>query len=90
MTRVIAKTGDEPTGPFRLERLRDIYASPVAANGHLYVTDRHGVTVVMSAGEVPRLVAVNQLADRISASAAICGDDLVLRGEQYLYCLSEK
>jgi outer membrane protein assembly factor BamB len=87
LTRVQAATGNDQPGPIRLDGLRDIYASPVAAAGRIYVTDRHGATMVISAGEKPELLASNQLQDRFSASAVLVGNQLLLRGERYLYSL---
>jgi hypothetical protein len=54
LSRVAAKTGYEPTGPFRLPEITDIYSSPVAAFGRLYITDREGTTLVMSSQENPQ------------------------------------
>ncbi|MCH8924270.1 MAG: PQQ-like beta-propeller repeat protein, partial [Planctomycetes bacterium] len=90
LSRVEAQTGKESTGPFRLDGVRDIYASPVAAAGRVYVTDRSGATLVFSHGEIPRPLALNRLDDRFSASAAIVGDEIFLRGEKHLYCIAEK
>ncbi len=88
LSRVDIKTGDEPTGPFRLGELRDIYASPVAADGRLYFVDRSGMTLVLRAGAEPEPLAWNQLDDRFSATPALVGSDLLLRGENFLYCLT--
>jgi len=87
LSRVEISSGDEPTGPFRLGELRDIYASPVAADGRLYFVDRSGVTLVLRAGKDPGPLAWNQLNDRFSATPALSGSDLLLRGEKFLYCL---
>ena len=89
LTRVEAQTGYEPTGPFRLGNLRDVYASPVAAAKRIYITDLDGVTQVISNDEIPRVLAVNRLDDSFSASAAIAGDEFFLRGREFLYCLAE-
>lgn len=89
LTRVDAKTGEEPTGPFRLGALRDIYASPVGADGRIYFTDLYGVTQVVSHGQLPRPLAVNRLDDSFSASAAIVDDEIFLRGRRYLYCIAD-
>ena len=89
LSRVEGKTGDEPTGPFRLLGMRELYASPVAADGRIYLVDRSGVTAVMSHGEHPKPLAVNQLEDRFSATPALVGDTLYLRGERFVYALSE-
>jgi hypothetical protein len=45
----------------------------------------------MSHGEkVPRMLAVNRMDDRFSASAAIAGREMFLRGEKWLYCIAEE
>jgi outer membrane protein assembly factor BamB len=89
LSRVNAKTGDEPSGPFRLGAVFNIYSSPVAAAGRIYVTDRNGKTLVISNDAEPRPLALNELEDRFSASAALVGDAIFLRGEKFLYCIGE-
>lgn len=81
--------GTPRAGPFRLDGLRTIFASPVAAADRVYVTDREGTTLVMSHGDAPKILAVNRLNDRFSASAALVDRELYLRGERFLYCLAE-
>ena len=89
LSRVRAKTGKLPQGPFRLGGLFDIYASPVGAAGRIYVTDRAGMTLVMAhGGEDPELLATNQLDDSFCASAALVEKELYLRGARYLYCIA--
>ncbi|MCP3914064.1 MAG: PQQ-binding-like beta-propeller repeat protein [bacterium] len=88
LSRVEAKTGKEPKGPFRLAAIRNVYASPVAAAGRVYITDLDGVTVVLSKDDEPKVLATNVLDDAFSASAAIVGGELYLRGRRSLYCLA--
>ena len=90
LTRVDAKTGEEPHRPLRLEGIEDVYASPVGAADHVYITDRSGVTAVLSHSAPPRLLARNRLEDSFSASLAVVGRELFLRGERFLYCISEE
>jgi outer membrane protein assembly factor BamB len=87
LTRVDGPSGNDQPGPLRLAALTNIYASPVAANGHVYVTDLSGTTAVLTHESNPRTVAVNRLGESVSASAAMEGDELFLRGEKHLYCL---
>jgi hypothetical protein len=90
VARVDARTGEDQGGPFRLEAIDDAYASPVGAAGRIYITSREGVTAVISHGDrTPRVLAVNQLDETFSASAALAGRELFLRGERYFYCISE-
>ena len=90
LSRVKAKTGQEIDGPFRLSGIGNVYASPVAAANRLYVTDRTGTTLVISHEQNPRILAINQLDDSFSASVALVDRELFLRGEKFLYCISEE
>jgi hypothetical protein len=88
LVRVDVRTGEDRGEPVRLSAIRSVYASPVGAAGRVYVTSREGVTQVLSHGEEPpRLLATNRLDDTISASAALVGRELFLRGERSLYCI---
>lgn len=89
LTRVHAKTGEERLGPFRLGVIRNVYASPVAAAGRVYITDLDGTTLVISHDDNPSVLARNILDDSFSASAAIVGRELFLRGARKLYCIAE-
>ena len=64
-----------------------MFASPVAADDRIYVVDRSGATLVMSHGPEPQVLGLNRLDDRFSASPVPIGEALILRGENYLYCL---
>lgn len=89
LTVLDAKTGKPLLAGERLPGLADIYASPVAAGGRLYVTDRKGTTLVLSPGDRPEVLATNKLGDPVDASPAVAGRQLFLRGEKYLYCIGE-
>lgn len=89
LSRVDARTGEDTPGSFRLTGISNVYASPVAAAGRIYVTDLDGTTIVLSRGEIPRNLALNHLAEPVSASPAIAGKQMFLRGEKHLYCLEE-
>lgn len=89
LTRVNARTGEDLPGPVRLPGIYDVFASPVAAAGRVYVTSREGVTLVLQDGDHPEIIARNRLEDSFSASPALAGKELYLRGERSLYCLAE-
>lgn len=90
LSRVDAVTGVDNPGPFRLGSMGNIYASPVAGGGRVYVTDLDGKTIVISHGDKPQVLAVNVLDEEFAASAAIVGRELFLRGKTYLYCIAEE
>ena len=52
-----------------------------------YVTDLSGTTVVLTHEQSPKAVAVNRLNESVSASAAIEGDAIFIRGKTHLYCI---
>ncbi|MSU25592.1 MAG: hypothetical protein EXS32_17440 [Opitutus sp.] len=66
-----------------------IYASPVAANGYLYVVGREGMVLVLKDAVTFEVVATNQLSDRIDASPVAVDKELFLRGHEFLYCIAE-
>jgi outer membrane protein assembly factor BamB len=89
LTCLDAKTGKEIYARARLTGIRNVYASPVAAQGRLYITSLEGETMVFSAGPNPEALSQNTLDDSFSASAALVGKELILRGDKSLYCIAE-
>lgn len=84
-----AKTGELVIEPTRLPEISSIYASPVAANDHIYVTGRDGTTVVLKHGDTMQVVATNKLDDSVDASPAIVGDEIFIRSKSHLYCIAK-
>jgi outer membrane protein assembly factor BamB len=72
-----------------LPGMRGVYASPLAANGFVYVFGRDGTVVVLKDAPEFEIVATNKLSDKIDASAAMLGKELFVRGHEYLYCITE-
>ncbi|MBI1924728.1 PQQ-like beta-propeller repeat protein [Candidatus Poribacteria bacterium] len=89
LTRVNARTGEDRPGALRLNGIGYVFASPVGAAGRVYITDRDGATLVISHDDSPKFLALNRLDDSFSASPAVVGNELFLRGEEYLYCIAE-
>jgi len=90
LSRIDAKTGQDLAGPFRLPGIHNVYASPVAAADRLYITDRDGITLVINHEKknTPTVLGQNKLDDAFSASAALAGGDLILRGHTFLYSIA--
>ncbi len=82
-------TGEPLGGPYRLPLVRVLFASPVGASDRIYITSREGITLVMSNAEDSKLLSANRLNDVFSASPALVGNQLFLRGEKFLYCLEK-
>jgi outer membrane protein assembly factor BamB len=62
-------------------------ASPVAADGHVYLLNENGETAVLEAGRQPRIVARNPIGERSLASLAMSGGLIFLRTDQHLYAI---
>lgn len=90
LSRRQLRSGQETGGPWRLPAIRSIYASPVAANGRVYITDLDGQTLVFAHGDNPQPLARNQLDDSFAATPALVDDQLILRGRRHLYSLREE
>lgn len=69
---------------------RPVYASPVLANGKLYVVSRYDGTFVLPASPQFKVLTQNQLNDdsEFNATPAIVGNELLLRSDKALYCIS--
>ncbi|MBL8891960.1 MAG: PQQ-binding-like beta-propeller repeat protein [Planctomycetaceae bacterium] len=83
------KTGKIIVDETRLPKMRAIYASPVAADGKIYFCSREGVVVVIKHGDSGEVLAVNEMGEPIDASPAIVGNQMFIRGEKHLYCITE-
>ena len=84
-----ALTGEVHYQDQRLEGVRGLYASPVAARGHVFIVGREGTTLVIRDAARYEVVSSNVLDDRFDASPVMLGGDLYLRGHRHLYCLRE-
>jgi hypothetical protein len=51
------------------------------------LSDNDGKTFVVKAGREFKVLATNQLGERISASPAITGNCLIYRTDSHLYCI---
>lgn len=73
-----------------LKRMEGNYsASPVLADGRIYVLSEEGVTLVLKPGDEFTEVATNRLGEKCLASMAISRGDFFIRGVENLYCISK-
>lgn len=70
--------------------LTNVYASPVAANGHIYFCGLDKSVIVLKASDIPEKVFSTKLDDRIAATPAIVGDTLYVRTGKTLFAFAEK
>ncbi len=89
LTCLDAATGKKHFGPERIAGISSTYASPIAAGGHLYLTDRSGTTVVIKDAESLEVVATNSVGEGVDATPSPVGNQLFIRGERHLFCIAE-
>ena len=72
----------------RVPGLGRTYASPVAAGGHVYLTDRGGRIIVIADAPTLKVISDNDMGEGVDATPAPAGPDLFIRGERHLFCVS--
>lgn len=86
LTVTDAKTGER----VHQERIGGVYsASPVAADGKIYLASEDGETIVVAAGRTPTVLARNRIDARQLASPAISGGRLFIRSDDVLYAIGK-
>ena len=82
-----AKTGKPHYQAQRIEGVPNVFASPVAAAGKIFVVGREGATAVIKPGPTLQVLATNTLDDHFDASPALVGSEIYMRGLKYLYSI---
>jgi outer membrane protein assembly factor BamB len=86
-----ATTGEPYYAQTRLPKSSNVKASPVGANGKLYLATEDGDVVVLKMGEKFEVIATNNLSDQVFiATPVIAAGELFLRGQNTLFCISDK
>ncbi|MGC3957575.1 MAG: PQQ-binding-like beta-propeller repeat protein [Verrucomicrobiota bacterium] len=81
-----AKTGTPHYQQERLDAIGNYYASPVAADGRIYVASLNGkVTVLAAGGDMPKILHQADFKERISATPALIGKAIYYRTATALY-----
>ncbi|MFC2167892.1 PQQ-binding-like beta-propeller repeat protein [Acidobacteriota bacterium] len=89
VTCLDAKTGELIWGPEATTEAI-VSASPVLADGKLYIINEKGVTSIVSVGNEFKLLATNELDGTYTlASPAISGSQLFIRTSTHLYCIEQ-
>ena len=80
------KTGEEK---YRQRLGGNCNSTPIASDGRIYVSNNDGTTFVVQAGEEFELLFTNELGERITASPAVSGNELIYRTDSHLYCIGQ-
>lgn len=82
-TGAILKQGRAPGA------LGEYYASPVAADGKIFVASQEGKITVLKAGEEWDVLSVNDIGEEINATPALAAGRLYVRTRDRIYCFSQ-
>ncbi len=89
ITCLEAKTGKLIYGPESITK-GIVSASPVLADGKIYILNENGVTTVVKAGKNFELLATNELDGSYTLSSpALSGNQIFIRTATHLYCIGE-
>ena len=71
-----------------LKRLEGVHsASPVYADGRVYILSEDGVTLVLNPGPKYDEIAVNELGETCLASMAVSNGQFFIRSAEHLFCI---
>jgi outer membrane protein assembly factor BamB len=65
-------------------------ASPVAADGKVYLSSEDGAVFVIKAGNKYEMLAKNEMGEILMATPAISDGMIFVRGQNHLFCIAEK
>jgi outer membrane protein assembly factor BamB len=68
--------------------LGEYYASPVAADGKVFLASTEGKITVLKAGAEWEVLAVNEIGDEVSATPALSDGRVYVRTRSAMYCFS--
>lgn len=72
----------------RLKNFGDYYASPVAADGKIYIAGRNGFVLVLDDKDELNILARNDMGEEILATPSIADGRLYLRTRENVFCIS--
>jgi outer membrane protein assembly factor BamB len=90
VTSYHAKTGQVLLEQERLGADGEYFASPVAADGKIYFASTRGTISVIEAADTLKVLARNQLSERIMATPAIADSKLYVRTAAHLWAFGRK
>ena len=65
------------------------FSSPIVANDRIYIASINGIVTVFEAGDKLKILAQNDLDERITATPAVVGNTIYVRTAENLYAFGE-
>jgi tricorn protease-like protein len=73
----------------RLGNFGDYFASPIAADGKIYIAAKNGFVVLLEDGPELKVIGKNDIGEEIIATPAIADGRLFIRTRENLICVSD-
>jgi outer membrane protein assembly factor BamB len=90
MAPIDANTGQQCNTQERHNAQGSYYASPVAADGRIFLCSLDGkVTVVKAGGDAPEILHSADFKERIAATPALVGNQILIRTARTLFAFGQ-
>jgi hypothetical protein len=73
----------------RINNFGSYFASPIAADGKIFVTGENGFVVVLADSPKLQILAKNDMGDTCMATPAVADGRLYIRTKESLFCISK-
>ena len=84
------ETGETQWEMTRIRNIGDYYASPVGADGKIFVTGENGFITVLKPGPKLEILAKNDMGESCVASPAIADGRIFIRTRNTLFCIADQ
>ena len=84
-----AKTGERILDRKRIGAPGQYVGSPIAANGHIYLTSELGTITVIKPGDALNVIASNEIGESVRSTPALAGNALLVRTKDHLWSFAE-
>ena len=87
LTCLDAKTGEVKYDNGRPPAPSTVFASMIAVNGRILVTNDEGDTYIVKAGPAFEILGKNSVGEAVQASLAVANGSIYVRGSKHLFCI---
>jgi len=74
----------------RLKNFGDYYASPIAADGKIFIAGRNGFVLVLDDKDELNILARNDMGEEILATPSVADGRLYIRTREHVFCISSE
>ena len=87
---IVIAGGKKLWGPKRINNTCEYFASPIYADGKIYIAGENGYMVVLKSSDKLEILAKNDMGAPIVGTPAIADGRMIVRTRGHLYCVGLK